>query len=118
MVWMDENTATTHLLAKRDLELPANMAWAEGVQEVVVLVTVDGKGKICAIEPIAGPPGLKMEAVAAVRQHWRYRPFLVDWRPFVARFPVTVRFFPTKQKDARRRLARAFMTMRNSAVCA
>ena len=115
-VWMNERTAATHLRAKRDLELPASMAWIGGIQEVTLLVTVDRKGRICEVEPTAGLAGLISEAVKAVRKHWRYRPFLVDWKPVVAQFPVTVRFFPPKQEDVRRRTARVFGLTRRAAA--
>ena len=105
-VWMDEQTAATHLRAQRFLELPESMAWNRSVQEVALVVTVDRGGNICGAEPTSGPPALRKKAVQAIRKHWRYRPFLVDWKPVVAQFPVTVRFFPPKKNDTRRRLAR------------
>ncbi len=106
-VWMDEQTAASHLRAKRDPELPASMAWIGSVQEVALVITVDRSGNICDVKPTSGPPGLMKEAAEAVRKHWRYRPFLVDWKPVVAQSPVTVRFLPRKQNDTRRRIARA-----------
>lgn len=100
-VWMDERTAASHLLAKRDVELPASLTWVKEVQKVVLAVTVDRKGKICALKPVAGPAALTKVAAKAVKQHWRYRPFLVDWKPVVVQFPVTVRFVPSKHEEPR-----------------
>jgi hypothetical protein len=91
-VLMDERTAETHLLARRDPELPTNAPALARVEPVTVLVTVDRQGAICEVRPLAGPQRLRSRAVRAVKKHWRYRPFLVDWKPVVARFPVTVRF--------------------------
>lgn len=91
-VILDEKTAETHLLAKKDPVLPAMLPALVRVQKVVVLVTVDRKGVICEVKAIAGPYELQRAAAKTVKEHWRYRPFLVDWKPVVARFPVTVRF--------------------------
>ncbi len=95
-VLMDERTAETHLLARKDLELPTNAPRFADVKKVTLLVTVDRKGTICDARPVAGPQELRSRAVRAVKAHWRYRPFLVDWKPVVARFPVTVRFVTRK----------------------
>jgi len=101
VVWMDEKTAASHVLAKRDVELPASMTRFAEVQRVVVLVTVDRRGKICNLRPVAGPAELRKMAVKMVKKHWRYRPFLVDWKPVVAQFPVTVRFLPPRREEPR-----------------
>ena len=47
-VWMNEATAESHLLAKRDLEGPAHFPELFLVRRVIVLVTVDREGGICA----------------------------------------------------------------------
>ena len=91
-VLMDERTAETHLLSKRDPVLPAQVPGLARVRKVVLLVTVDRQGLICDVKPVAGPKALRRVAVNTVKKHWRYRPFLVDWKPVVARFPVSVRF--------------------------
>jgi len=96
VVLVDERTAETHLLARKDPELPTNAPGFEGVTKVTLLVTVDRKGTVCDVRPIAGPQELRGRAVRAIKQHWRYRPFLVDWKPVAARFPVTVRFVSRK----------------------
>jgi hypothetical protein len=95
-VLMDERTAETHLLTRRDPELPTNAPALARTEPVRLLVTVDRKGAICDVRPVAGPQHLRNRAVRAVRKHWRYRPFLIDWKPVVARFPVTVRFVSRK----------------------
>jgi hypothetical protein len=105
-VLMDERTAETHLLARRDLELSTNAPGLAGVKKVTLLVTVDREGAICDAQPVAGPPELRSRAVRAVKMHWRYRPFLVDWKPVVARFPVTVRFVTRKPEPRLMALAR------------
>jgi len=98
-VLMDESTAETHLLARKDLELPTNAPRLAGVKKVTLLVTVDRKGTICDVRPVAGPRELRNRAARAVKQHWRYQPFLVDWKPVVARFPATVRFVSRKAES-------------------
>lgn len=95
-VLMDERTAETHLLARKDPELPTNAPALARVEKITLLVTVDRQGAICDVRPVAGPQHLRSRAVRAVRKHWRYRPFLIDWKPVVARFPVTVRFASRK----------------------
>lgn len=91
-VLMDERTADTHLLAKKDPVLPAYVPALARVHKVVLLVTVDREGAICDVRPVSGPKALRKLAVRTVKKHWRYRPFLVDWKPVVVRFPVSVRF--------------------------
>ena len=102
---MDERTAETHLLAKRDPVLPAPVPALARRRKVVLLVTVDRQGVICDVRPMAGPKALRSAAVKTVKQHWSYRPFLVDWKPVVARFPVSVEFVlaePEPRLTARR----------------
>ena len=97
-ILMDERTAESHLLAKKDLVLPADVPELAKLREVVLLVTVDREGTICEVRPVLGPKELQAAAVKTVKQHWRYRRFLLDWKPVVAQFPVTVRFvLPKKQ---------------------
>jgi hypothetical protein len=91
---MDERTAATHLLAKRDVEIPADLAWFSQVEKVVLLVTVDRQGTICDLKAVSGPAELRRIAARVVKKHWRFRPFLVDWKPVAVQFPVTVRFVP------------------------
>ena len=85
--------------------LPAPVPALARVRKVVLLVTVDRQGVICEVRPVAGPRGLRRAAVKTVTKHWRYRPFLVDWKPVVARFPVSVEFVlaePEPRLTARR----------------
>ncbi len=91
-VLMDERTAESHLLAKKDVVLPARTPRLARLRDVVLLVTVDREGSICDVKPVLGPEELRKTAVETVKKHWRYRPFLVDWKPVVAQFPVTIKF--------------------------
>jgi len=96
-VFLDERTAATHLLAKVDPELPATASPLDITAAVVLRVTVDRRGRICALTPVSGPPDLHRPALDTVKKHWRYRPFRLNWKPVVAQFPVTVRFNPPKR---------------------
>jgi len=97
-ILMDERTAESHLLAKKDLVLPADVPELAKVRTVVLLVTVDREGTICEVKPVLGPKELQGAAVKTVKVHWRYRRFLLDWKPVVAQFPVTVKFaLPQKE---------------------
>ena len=91
-ILMDERTAESHLLAKKDLGLPPELPNQVQVRTVVLLVTVDREGTICAVRPVLGPKELQETAAKTVKEHWRYRQFLLDWKPVVAQFPVTVKF--------------------------
>ena len=91
-VLMDERTAETHLLSKKDPVLPAQVPKLALLRKVTLLVTVDREGTICEVRAVAGPKELRRLAIRTVKRHWRYRPFIVDWKPVVARFPVSVRF--------------------------
>ena len=91
-VQMDERAAQSHLLAKKDPELPAGDGMLVRARRVVVLVTVDREGTICDAKAVRGPEELREAAARAVKKHWKFRPFLVDWKPVVAQFPVSVRF--------------------------
>jgi hypothetical protein len=89
---MDERAAESHLVARKNPELPSSRSKLLRSDRVVVLVTVDRDGAICHARAVTGPKDLRALAVSAVRKHWRFRPFLVDWKPVVAQFPVSVRF--------------------------
>lgn len=95
-VQMDERTAGSHLLAKKDLVLPERIPRRFRIEKVVLLITVDREGAICEVQAKTGPKGLRHSAVQTVKEHWRYRRFLVDWKPVVAQFPVTVKFLLPK----------------------
>lgn len=97
-VQMDERTAESHLLAKKDPVLPSNAPQLVRLEKVVALVTVDRQGVICEVRAVKGPKRLRRIAVKTVKQHWRYRPFLLNWKPVVARFPVTVHFVLPKEE--------------------
>lgn len=96
-VQMDERVAQSHLLAKKDLVLPEPMPEQFRIEKVVLVVTVDREGIICEVKAMAGPKNLRQSAVRTVKEHWRYRRFLVDWKPVVAQFPVTVKFLLPKE---------------------
>lgn len=100
-VMLDERAAATHLLSSTDPELPVNLAWRGVTREVIVRVTVDRRGTICDLKALAGLRELRKPALEAVKKHWRYRPFLVDWKPVVVQFPVRVRFAPPKRERTR-----------------
>jgi len=95
-VQMDERTARSHLLVKKDLVLPERIPKRFRIEKVVLLITVDREGAICEVQAKTGPKGLRHSAVQTVKEHWRYRRFLVDWKPVVAQFPVTVKFLLPK----------------------
>jgi hypothetical protein len=95
-VQMDERAAESHLLAKKDPELTARGDQRIRLRRVVVLVTVDRKGVICDVRPVEGPKELQQIAVKAVKKYWKYRPFLVNWKPVVAQFPVSITFVDPK----------------------
>ena len=98
-VQMNERTAESHLLAKKDLILPERMPEQFRIEKVVLVITVDRKGVICDVRAQTGPKSLRQSAVQTVKDHWRYRRFLVNWKPVVAQFPVTVKFLlPREQR--------------------
>jgi hypothetical protein len=101
-VQMDERTAKSHLLAKKDLVLPEVMPEHFRIEKVVVFITVDRDGTICEVKARTGPKRLWPTAVQTVKDHWRYRRFLVDWKPVVAQFPVTVKFLLPKEQPRQR----------------
>jgi len=91
-VQMDERAAESHLVARKDFKLPSSRSKLLRSDRVVVLVTVDRNGAVCDARAVKGPKDLRSLAVRSVRKHWKFRPFLVDWKPVVAQFPVSVRF--------------------------
>jgi hypothetical protein len=91
-VWMNERTAASHLLSSRKFVFPAVVPVLARIRNVVVTVTVNRKGDICNVNAGAGPAGLRAAAEKIVRSSWRYRPFLLDRKPVVVQFPVTVHF--------------------------
>jgi hypothetical protein len=97
-ILMDERTAESHLLAKKDLVIPADVPELTKVREVVLLVTVDREGTICEVKPVIGPEEHQKIAAKIVKEHWHYRRFLLDWKPVVPQFPVTVRFVLPKNE--------------------
>jgi hypothetical protein len=116
-VQMDERTAASHLLAKKDLVLPERMPEQFRIAKVILIVTVDREGTICDVKARSGPRDLRQTAVQTVKDHWRYRRFLVNWKPVVAQFPVTVKFLlpreqprQTAQKEGANRAVAALQT--------
>jgi hypothetical protein len=91
-VWMDEATAASHLISMRKYIFTREMPALARIEQVVLAVTVDRKGNICEAKAVAGHRKLRQAAEKVVKGHWRYRPFLVDWKPVVAQFPVTITF--------------------------
>ena len=91
-VWMNEHTAASHLLASRKFVFPAEVPVLAQIRSVVVTMTVSRKGNICEAKATAGPRELWQAAEKVVRSSWRYRPFLLDGKPVVVQFPVTVHF--------------------------
>ncbi len=94
---MDERTAESHLLAKKDFVLPEEAPRHFRIEKVVVLITVDRDGDVCEVKAWKGRKDLRLSAVQIVKEHWRYRRFLVDWKPVVAQFPGTVNFLLSKE---------------------
>jgi hypothetical protein len=104
-LWLDEPTAASHLVTRRDAELPAGKVRLRGVQRVVLLVTVDREGRICQAKAVSGREDLRALAATHVKKYWRYRPFLLNWKPAMAQFPVTLKFFPRKETSPEQRIA-------------
>ena len=101
-VWMNERTAASHLLSSRKFVFPAVLPVLAQVRSVVVLVTVNRAGDVCEAKAETGPTELRAAAEKIVRSSWRYRPFLLDWKPVVVQMPVTVNFvISADRKDAR-----------------
>jgi hypothetical protein len=97
VVQMNEFTARSHVIARRDVELPAAFRRFARPQSVVLLITLDRQGEICDLRPLAGPVEWRDEAMRVVTKHWRFRPFRLDWKPVAAQFPVTVRCVPSRR---------------------
>ena len=91
-VWMSEQTSASHLLSSRKFVFPVDVPALAHIRSVVVIVTVDRKGNVCEARAKAGPRELWAAAQRVVRTSWRYRPFLLDWKPVVVQMPVTVNF--------------------------
>jgi Gram-negative bacterial TonB protein C-terminal len=101
-VWMNELTAASHLLSSRQLVFPAVLPVLAHVRSVVVRVTVDRAGAVCEARAETGPIELRAAAEKIVQASWRYRPFLLDWKPVVVQMPVTVNFvISADRKDTR-----------------
>jgi Gram-negative bacterial TonB protein C-terminal len=101
-VWMNERTADLHLLSSRKFVFPAVVPVLARIRNVVVMVTVNRKGVVCRAKADVGPMELQAAAEKIVRASWRYRPFLLDRKPVVVQFPVTVHFvISADRKDAR-----------------
>ena len=101
-VWMSERTAASHLLASRKFVFPAVVPVLAHIRSVVVIVTINRTGGVCEARAEAGPAELRAAAEKIARTSWRYRPFLLDWKPVVVQTPVTVNFvISADRKDAR-----------------
>jgi hypothetical protein len=101
-VWMNERTAASHLRSSRKFVFPAVVPVLVRVRSVVVMVTVNRAGGVCEAKAKTGPAELQAAAERIVRTSWRYRPFLLDWKPVVVQMPVTVNFvISADRKDAR-----------------
>lgn len=102
-VWMSEQTAASHLLASRPYVFPAEVPLLARIRSVIVTVTVNRAGRICNAKASAGPMRLRKAAEEVVKTSWRYRPFLLDHKPVVVQFPVTVNFLLSADwKDSKR----------------
>lgn len=102
VVWMNERTATSHLIASRKFVFPSETPALARIQRVVVVVTVDRQGSVCRAKAKAGPTELRQSAERIVRNSWRFRPFLLDWKPVTAQFPVTVNFVVSADRKGAR----------------
>jgi hypothetical protein len=91
-VWMNERTAASHLLSSRKIVFPAVVPVLAHIRSVVVIVTINRTGGVCEARAEAGPTELRAAAEKIARTSWRYRPFLLDWKPVVVQIPVTVNF--------------------------
>lgn len=100
-VWMGEHTASSHLLAGRNFVFPAKTPVLAHIRSVIVRVTVNRKGKICEAKATAGPMQFREAAEKVVKTSWRYRPFLLDRKPVVVQFPVTLNFLLSADKDVK-----------------
>lgn len=98
VVWMNEGTAASHLLSNLKFVFPTGVPALARIRGVVVVVTVNRKGYICKARGAAGPKELQRSAETIVKKAWRYRPFLLDGKPVVVQFPVTVNFVVSADK--------------------
>lgn len=97
-VWMSEYTAASHLLASRKFVFPAEAPMLARIRTVVITVSVNRTGAICKAKATSGPSELRQAAEQNVKSYWRYRPFLLDGKPVVVQFPVTVSFVLSADK--------------------
>lgn len=97
-VFMDERTAASHLIAKREPEIPADAPRLVRPEKVVLWVSVDRRGRICDLQPALGHPEVTEAAIRWVKTYWKYRPFLINWKPTSVQFPVTLWLVPSKPK--------------------
>jgi protein TonB len=61
---------------------------------VVLLINIEGDGRVGAVEVLRSPDlryGFDLAAIEAVRE-WRYRPALLDGRPVAVQATVMVEF--------------------------
>ncbi len=107
-VFMDESTAASHLVAKRGPGIPADAPRLFRLERVVLWLTVDRSGRICDLTPALGSPELIREAIQLVRTSWKYRRFLIDWKPATVQFPVTLWLVASKSKTESVATARPF----------
>lgn len=98
---VDEAAGVSHLVARRDPDLPPGYPWTGTPPEVILRATVDREGIICDLKPLAGPRELFRPAMNTVKRYWRYRPFLLDWKPAPVQFPIRVYFGPPKRQPQR-----------------
>ena len=59
--------------------------------DVVLLATIDTKGKISKLRIAKGDPILVEAAVTAVK-HWRYKPYLLKGKPVEIETPILIKF--------------------------
>ncbi len=100
-VWMDERTAESHFLSEKGVVQAERVPELARTRTVIVIVTVDREGVICDAQAVAGRLELRKQAAKVVKGRWRYRPFLVDWKPVVAQFPVKVVFLVSQRNPQR-----------------
>jgi outer membrane biosynthesis protein TonB len=65
---------------------------AKGVSgPVVMMTTIDDKGKIAALSVVTGPEKLRGAVWDAVKQ-WTFKPYLLNGRPVYVKTQITVNF--------------------------
>jgi hypothetical protein len=92
IVWMNESTAASHLLASRKFVFPAVVPILAQIRSVTVIVTVGRTGEVCGARAEADGGEFRDAAENIVKNSWRFRPFLLDRKPVVVQFPVIVNF--------------------------